>query len=498
MYLIAWLVAAILIPAGLTLATWALFWDRPRRGKQRCPRCWYDLASLTTRAASTKPCPTCPECGHTARIPRQLRRTRRRWGWAVAATLPLAGGTWLALWPTVDEHGWAAFVPTPVLLNMTFNDRLPRNSPLYSELYHRRFPQNRFWPGERAHAIRTLLRTLEESRVEEHRDRAVALLQWIGARDARITPALLHAAEHDPSPFIRKRAVAFLGAYLADAKRTIPLLIHLAQHDPDREVRVQAIWKLGDYGKLAHEALPLILSMLGDSDPDIRTAALHAGSLIGADPDLVVQRAISALAESSGDMEPLVAVLKHLGPHASPAAPLLNSMLEQRVEGWSEFIIALGHIGPAAAEALPELNHIVADPQLDPRSHHLAQAAIDSIEGKYPTMLHAHVNALDAPARGTRLAAAQQLRRWTHYGLPLDEQLVHKMIHIVETNTDQLAASVTAHALSNLREAHLEPIYPALRRHYWSDGHLGRFVLDRIAQRETRIQRTEEPNPRPR
>jgi hypothetical protein len=93
--------------AGVAVAAWALFWDRPR-GRRRCPKCWYDMKG--------SPGPKCPECGREPRAESALFRTRRRWGFAavgmgagfVAALLPGM--------PRVATEGWTGPIPTTVLI----------------------------------------------------------------------------------------------------------------------------------------------------------------------------------------------------------------------------------------------------------------------------------------------------------------------------------------------------------------------------------------------
>jgi hypothetical protein len=128
-----WLIqlgAGVMAVAGVVLAAWALFWDRPR-GRPRCPKCWYDMAGAIGFI--------CPECGHDARRDRRLFKTRRRLAWAAAglALLPAAAvlhatpkvqqraelvtartgippTDWAALWGW--RYGWLAGVPSSVLV----------------------------------------------------------------------------------------------------------------------------------------------------------------------------------------------------------------------------------------------------------------------------------------------------------------------------------------------------------------------------------------------
>ncbi|MFG0283033.1 MAG: hypothetical protein ACF8R7_01305 [Phycisphaerales bacterium JB039] len=103
----AWIWALAISTAGLSLAValWALLWDRANR-RQRCPRCWYDLAGA-------RPPVTCPECGRQLTRARDLHRTRRRWGTAVVALVVAVTAGWVApMWMT---RGWIAAIPAPVL-----------------------------------------------------------------------------------------------------------------------------------------------------------------------------------------------------------------------------------------------------------------------------------------------------------------------------------------------------------------------------------------------
>lgn len=73
-----WLLAALLLLAGLALVIWA--WTAVRRGpgSRRCPRCGFDMRSTEGRR--------CNECGAEARSERPLRRLR-----------PAARRAWIAL-----------------------------------------------------------------------------------------------------------------------------------------------------------------------------------------------------------------------------------------------------------------------------------------------------------------------------------------------------------------------------------------------------------------
>lgn len=102
-----WIAGGVLGIAGLWLAYWALLFDRAK-GRKRCPKCWYDMHA----AESLR----CPECGHTAKTDRKLRKTRRRWRWALMSAVVIFGASFLASFPRVKREGWVAFIPSTVLI----------------------------------------------------------------------------------------------------------------------------------------------------------------------------------------------------------------------------------------------------------------------------------------------------------------------------------------------------------------------------------------------
>jgi len=95
-----------LVIAGLVIALWALWADRPH-GRRRCPRCWYDLGGVRSRR--------CSECGHRATTERSLRRTRRHWRLAMAGACFLVLGAAAPLVASVGSR-WPRHVPTTALV----------------------------------------------------------------------------------------------------------------------------------------------------------------------------------------------------------------------------------------------------------------------------------------------------------------------------------------------------------------------------------------------
>lgn len=102
-----WIGGAALGLLGLWLLYWSLLHDRSK-GHRRCPKCWYNMSGTDSL--------TCSECGRTAKREERLYKTRRRWRWAITATLIgfLAGGSTLT--PKIQRDGWVSTVPTRGLI----------------------------------------------------------------------------------------------------------------------------------------------------------------------------------------------------------------------------------------------------------------------------------------------------------------------------------------------------------------------------------------------
>ncbi|MEM7228537.1 MAG: hypothetical protein AAF432_06950 [Planctomycetota bacterium] len=96
---------------GFAVLVFALFFNRVRRlwkKHRRCPKCWYDM--------SHTPGLTCSECGKTVKRERSLRKAKPRRKLAIVAVFILLLGYAGQVTPGVKARGWAAAVPTPVLL----------------------------------------------------------------------------------------------------------------------------------------------------------------------------------------------------------------------------------------------------------------------------------------------------------------------------------------------------------------------------------------------
>jgi hypothetical protein len=107
LFLAAGSLAAI---TGVFLLYRAVLHDRSR-GRQRCPRCWYEVLGLAIPV-------TCPECGRTTRKPGRLLRTRRHYRLAAIAQLILVIGVSTAAYPHSRNGRWHQWLPHTALILM--------------------------------------------------------------------------------------------------------------------------------------------------------------------------------------------------------------------------------------------------------------------------------------------------------------------------------------------------------------------------------------------
>lgn len=111
----AWIYSAagtVLALAGISMAGWALFWDRAR-GRKRCPKCWYSLEGVTGNR--------CPECGRVSAA-RTLLCTRRRWGWAGVGLILTVVASQAFQQTRRRGEGWTRYIPSTVLVALAHDD----------------------------------------------------------------------------------------------------------------------------------------------------------------------------------------------------------------------------------------------------------------------------------------------------------------------------------------------------------------------------------------
>ncbi|MCC3507422.1 MULTISPECIES: HEAT repeat domain-containing protein, partial [unclassified Microcoleus] len=92
-----------------------------------------------------------------------------------------------------------------------------------------------------------------------------------------------------------------LGNIGAEAKTAVPQLVSLLK-DSDANVRSRAAYVLGNIGAEAKTAVPQLVSLLKDSDADVRSSAADALGNIGAEAKTAVPQLIPLLKDSDADV----------------------------------------------------------------------------------------------------------------------------------------------------------------------------------------------------
>ncbi len=101
----------VLVGGGLFVWGWLGDWLAGKRGKRalrRCPKCWYDL----THTAGV----VCSECGYEGKSEKRFGKSRRRKRWCGLALGMMGGSYSVAVYPVVSARGWAAAVPSWVVI----------------------------------------------------------------------------------------------------------------------------------------------------------------------------------------------------------------------------------------------------------------------------------------------------------------------------------------------------------------------------------------------
>ena len=137
-------------------------------------------------------------------------------------------------------------------------------------------------------------------------------------------------------------ALGFLGAAAAPA---VPKIITLL-HDSDDDVRRLAVWTLMELA--APEAIPELAAILADPDSDLHANAINALGSIRARPEVSVPALVEVYswADTSYFASASYALVG-FGPDAAPAIPVLERELEcgdeERVWATRRALWSIGH-----------------------------------------------------------------------------------------------------------------------------------------------------------
>ncbi|WP_020468220.1 HEAT repeat domain-containing protein [Zavarzinella formosa] len=151
-----------------------------------------------------------------------------------------------------------------------------------------------------------------------------------------------------------------------------------ALDDPETEVRLAAVGVIGQAGQDAAPAVPVLINFLKGKDDFLRHAAANALGRLGATAEPAIPVLMEALDDKSIRNSAAYA-LGNIGPKAGAASPRLIAMLDEQ-EFRYPAIHALSQFGPAAKEALPKLRKLLENSPED--GERMIKEAILKIEGK--------------------------------------------------------------------------------------------------------------------
>ena len=265
-----WIAGGVLGIAGLWLAYWALLSDRAK-GRKRCPKCWYDMQG----AKSLR----CPECGHTAKGERKLRKTRRRWRWALLSVVLFLGATSLGLTPRVREGGLASILPTTgLILVQRYRDDLWAYEAVLSRIRVKRpdgsvdHPRSKLYAWQWRMLASTCLQNIQEAEegyLEEEAFAVLAITSRSGIEPPSDAGAIFAECIKNPPAWgtidLRRLRDNDLGPWLADQTEMIDdaALARLCQaSEADEAYRlVNLLGSRGDEDHLVQELLRIIPQM---------------------------------------------------------------------------------------------------------------------------------------------------------------------------------------------------------------------------------------------
>lgn len=291
-----WIAGGVLGITGLWLACWALLSDRAK-GRKRCPRCWYNMQG----AESLR----CPECGHTAKRERKLRKTRRRWRWACFAVLLLLGSFSLEVAPIFRSSDWREKSSTTLLVLHTYltnnkesfsvvKARCQTRMPRYS-IVNGGFDEDVLVDWQWRLMMSYAVRQLEKSPVGMPDPQILDCLS-VGPPYAGSATDSLASLLEKSSNYVASRVISDLHHPCwfsrsrwprshSSAQRSVwvkALINNLTREG--NQTRLLTVGALEDCGPEAAVAVPLLLALLEEDDVDLRVAATEGIAAIATAP----------------------------------------------------------------------------------------------------------------------------------------------------------------------------------------------------------------------
>lgn len=313
---LSYLIGGCLAVLGLGVVLFAMFKGRSR-GRKRCPRCWYDM--------SASPTLLCSECGRTARSPRHLLKTRRRWRLAVVGMMVVLLGGATAVGPAAYTGKWVEYTPASVLnfglsffdaeaereYNNTFGGQVPLlgTTPLIGGLFtspkstqsvwkqlliarHCANRMNRESPeatgpgadfftfqdstewalvslGVNAKPAFPVLLNMIGSEDERRRMDAMTIIRHLGAGASGLQPGLCDILSRHKNSDSREAAANAL-IHLSPSTRSISVLSRAATQDASPRVRSCAMLCIGVLARTHTELIAVLQQSLLDEDETVR------------------------------------------------------------------------------------------------------------------------------------------------------------------------------------------------------------------------------------
>jgi HEAT repeat protein len=439
---LAWHIAAIAVGAlGLAITIIALTHDRAK-GRRRCPKCWYDMTSISGLR--------CPECGRDARRESHLAKTRpnRRLA-AIGLTILLSS---LVLWKTPRiREDWTSVVPGPLLVlalqvwgdppdiveqrivtrvqsgTATRWDRLQAASWAKAELpnaidaYLALDPsdQEEDEPDIRASFFMLRTRTTAPSSESFHLQFVLGTLARCQGQSRIASTTLISYFEHE-HPYVRQSCIRAAGTHGADGGAFVDALIR-ATHSPDLRTIFAAVESLAAIGPPARKAIPRLIEL----PAEIRTF----------DEDELQEAAMNGRASN---------------PHHAVAAiidddpRLWRTMLEHPSESLRSLAIAhVQDVRGADAAYIAALRAVLTD--------HETPWTANSIKGLgklQPTevIIPLLIELLDFDTVAARTMAVQVLRAHPDFA----DQAFDPLVALLEVEQDPITGVVCAHAVAEL------------------------------------------------
>jgi len=209
----------------------------------------------------------------------------------------------------------------------------------------------------------------------------------------------------------RGSAIAVLSLIGPAAKEAVPTLL-VAMQDMDSTVATNAALALGRIGSPAASGL---VQALKNSNPRVRGLALGAIKHLGPDAKDAVPVLIEMVKKTNNESVPAIEALGRIGLASSEAVPLLIETLDSKKPAGAlnpariQAVVALGRIGPNAAAAVPALTKLVHERDKGGLVSHHAVEAIGGIGPDAKAAVPALIQILEDEANPARTSAAISL-----------------------------------------------------------------------------------------